>query len=700
MRRYQIILFALITTIVVALFAPLTGTIPQATGANANIGFVDDPFGVAPGTDPTADKPQSKLWFNDGAWWAVMFQASTSTWRIYKLTWPNKWNPTTTVIDTRATSRADALWDGQHLYIASLVRFSPSNVGQFSRYSYNASTQTYTRDVGFPATMMTGSAETLAMDKDSTGKFWITYTQGNRVYVNRTTGSDTSWGTPFIVPGATTLDPDDISSIVAYHDADGNSVGVLWSNHTAPSSMYFSYHRDGDPDTTWQPIEQIYTSKCAADDHINIKSLQADPGGSIYAALKTSNGDSGCGSSNSDPLLRLVVRRPNNTWEWATFGTVSDQHTRPLVLLDTTNRKVYMFATAPTSCGVIYMKSTSMDNLSFPSGKGTPFISSSTYTCINNVTSTKQTVDAVSDLVVMASDESKRVYLHNVLDLGTPTPRLLFSAQPGTSNINQPLPIQPVVTILNAKGQTDTTFNGSVTLAIKSGTGTLGATLLGTVTRNAAAGVATFTDLAINKGGTGYQLTATAAGYQAVDSTMFNINKNNQTITFGAAPTGKRYLDAPFTVSATSSSGLAVSFSDANPNDACTVSGATITTVGAGLCTVKADQAGNGDFNPAPTITQGFTILKANQSISFELPTNNHFGDPPFRINGSATSNLPITFSATGACTITDENLLTLTGPQKCYVTAKQPGDTNFNAAPSITQELPTDYKAYIPMAR
>lgn len=194
MRRYQIILFALITTIVVALFAPLTGTIPQATGANANIGFVDDPFGVAPGTDPTADKPQSKLWFNDGAWWAVMFQASTSTWRIYKLTWPNKWNPTTTVIDTRATSRADALWDGQHLYIASLVRFSPSNVGQFSRYSYNASTQTYTRDVGFPATMMTGSAETLAMDKDSTGKFWITYTQNSQVYVNRTTGSDTKLG--------------------------------------------------------------------------------------------------------------------------------------------------------------------------------------------------------------------------------------------------------------------------------------------------------------------------------------------------------------------------------------------------------------------------------------------------------------------------------------------------------------------------
>ena len=708
MRRFQIVVLGLLASILLAVFLPTSGAIPTASGANANVGFVDDPFSTAPGTDPTADKPQSKLWFNDGSWWAVMFHTNidptkpTNTWLIYKLTWPDKWTPTSTVVDTRATSRADALWDGRHLYIASLVRLSASNQAKFSRYSYNTTTKTYSLDAGFPVTMMTGSAETLAMDKDSTGQFWITYTQGNRVYVNRTTGSDTSWGTPFVVPGpttATTLNGDDISSIVAYHDANGDSIGVLWSNHNTPSSMYFSYHKDGDPDTTWQPIEQIYTSKCAADDHINIKSLQADQSGSLYAALKTSNGDNGCGSTSSDALLRLVVRRPNNTWQWATFGTTSDQHTRPLVLLDTTNRKVYMFATAPTSCGVIYMKSTSMDNLSFPTGKGTPFISSSTYTCINNVTGTKQTVDAVSDLVVMASDESKRVYLHNVLDLGTPTPRLIFSGQPDGAEINKPLAMQPVVTVLNNKGQTDTTFNGPVTLAIKSGTGVSGAALTGTATVNAVAGVASFSGLAVNKAGTAYQLTASSAGFQAIESAAFNISKASQTITFAPAPVGKRYLDAQFTISATASSGLAVSYSDTNPNDACTVSGAVITTVGAGTCSVTANQIGNTDFDAATPMTQSFTILKAFQSISFNLPTDNRYGDPPFRINGSATSGLAIRFTVAGACTITDDNLLTLTGPQKCYVTAEQSGDQNYNPAPSVTHELPTDYKIYAPIA-
>ena len=40
--------------------------------------------GVDPeGDDPTADKPQSKLWHNDGFWWAVMFNPSAGSWRIY-----------------------------------------------------------------------------------------------------------------------------------------------------------------------------------------------------------------------------------------------------------------------------------------------------------------------------------------------------------------------------------------------------------------------------------------------------------------------------------------------------------------------------------------------------------------------------------------------------------------------------------------
>ncbi|MEP7188121.1 MAG: hypothetical protein ABI901_02885, partial [Roseiflexaceae bacterium] len=422
MRRSIFVVLAIVLAV-----GLLSQIAPQPTlAANPNVGYIDDAFGSAPGSAPTADKPQSKLWYNDGSWWAVMFDMVGNTfgdnkYHIYRLNWPDKWVPTATLVDDRPLAHADCLWDGTHLYIAttlSNVETNAPNQGRLYRYSYAGGV--YTLDTGFPTVMMTKNVESLAIDKDTAGTLWITFTSGSKVYVTHSTTNDATWATPFVIPGptsATNLAADDISSLVAYRDQNGSSIGVLWSNHNKPSSMYFSHHKDGDPETTWQPIEQIYTSMCAADDHINIKSLQSDDSGTIYAAVKTSFGDPGCGGSSSSPLINLVVRKPNNTWNVATFGTVGNDHTRPLVLLDTTNRMVYMFATSQTTCGVsaIYMKSTSMDTLSFPPGKGTPFISSSSSTCINNATSTKQTVNSTTGLVVLASDKNSKVYLHNAL---------------------------------------------------------------------------------------------------------------------------------------------------------------------------------------------------------------------------------------------------------------------------------------------
>jgi hypothetical protein len=69
-----------------------------------------------------------------------------------------------------------------------------------------------------------------------------------------------------------------------------------------------------------------------------------------------------------------------------------------------------------------------------------------------------------------------------------------------------------VVTARDASGQTATSFNGAVTLAIAGGTGATGAVLSGTKIVNAVGGIATFADLSIDKREVGYKLTAAAAG--------------------------------------------------------------------------------------------------------------------------------------------------------------------------------------------
>ena len=82
--------------------------------------------------------------------------------------------------------------------------------------------------------------------------------------------------------------------------------------------------------------------------------------------------------------------------------------------------------------------------------------------------------------------------------------------------------LTPVVfTAEDNNGNIATAFTGPVAVAF--GTNTPGATLSGTVTVNAFAGVATFNDISLNKVGIGYTLTAASTGLTGATSSTFNV---------------------------------------------------------------------------------------------------------------------------------------------------------------------------------
>jgi hypothetical protein len=97
------------------------------------------------------------------------------------------------------------------------------------------------------------------------------------------------------------------------------------------------------------------------------------------------------------------------------------------------------------------------------------------------------------------------------------------------------------------------------------------------------------------------------------NAATLTVNKTSQTISFGSLPT-KTYGDSPFTVSATSTSGLPVSFS-VGSTDKCTIAGSTVTITGAGSCTVTATQSGDSNYSAAPNVPQTFTISKATATV-------------------------------------------------------------------------------------
>ena len=111
-------------------------------------------------------------------------------------------------------------------------------------------------------------------------------------------------------------------------------------------------------------------------------------------------------------------------------------------------------------------------------------------------------------------------------------------------------------------------------------------------------------------------------------SQSFAIGPANQAITFGTL-SDKAVTDPDFTISATASSTLAVAFTSATPS-VCTVAGDTVHLVAIGTCTIDANQAGNASWNPAPQVSQSFTVGKADTVTTVTCPAG------PFTYDGTA----------------------------------------------------------------
>jgi hypothetical protein len=437
-RNLNVIIAGLVCSIIMAASLLSAGGVAVINAAG-NVGFLDQQFpasSFSSAFSPTGEKPQSKLWFNGGRWWASMLH-SDSKYYIFYLN-GSTWVKTATALDDRLPTQADVLWDAasNHLYVASGAGGDPSGVdlpARLYRYTYHAGALpdlAYTLDAGFPVTIRNGGAETIVIEKDTTGKLWITYTQGSKVWVNHSganpaaVDSDLSWNlTPaaFTVAGTnTSVAVDDISSLIAY---DGK-IGVFWSNQN-DTTFYFAYHVDGAADSSWTG-GAAWSQKDIADDHINLKSLHTTGGGDVFAVVKTSIQTNGAGQ----PRIVVLHRKPNGSWD--TPAIVWDEttgSTRPVLMVDSVNHRLYVFATTTTTGGLIAYKRSSdysAGPVSFTEAQ-VPFIQITTPNLnqMNNPTSTKQNIDGtggLNSIVVLATDDTARYYAHNLLALPITVP--------------------------------------------------------------------------------------------------------------------------------------------------------------------------------------------------------------------------------------------------------------------------------------
>jgi hypothetical protein len=411
---------------------------------------------------PAGDKPQSKLWYTDGSWFAGMFNVATAKFDIYRLNpTTHSWVDTGVVADKRDTSHADYLWDEatQTLVVASMDDIPLAGVAvpddglKIFKYSYNAATNAYTLAPGFPRTVpnttsapntTTGGAPTVTIARDSNGRLWTAWPRNQLVNYSISDDAGATWSTPAGVPaqGGNTIrdgvsSDTDSTAVVAFN----SSVGILWSDHDGAAGnttdgFYFAVIAAGaDPTVggnwTLEKLPSLLgpTAGEWADNHVNVK-VASD--GAVYAVGKTGKDTAGCATNKNLPLVEAFKRTTAGTWSVALVSTVGDCSTRPQIVLDEQLGVAYVFLTSPNGGGIIYRKSAPLSGseaLKFRGAAdtsfqpGTPFVASATETLIDDPTTTKQLVTSTSGLVVLgnnlikAGTSNAKYYLHNEMAL-------------------------------------------------------------------------------------------------------------------------------------------------------------------------------------------------------------------------------------------------------------------------------------------
>ena len=250
--------------------------------------------------------------------------------------------------------------------------------------------------------------------------------------------------------------------------------------------------------------------------------------------------------------------------------------------------------------------------------------------------------------------------------------------------------------------------NGALTAAAGTGTATLTVPTLGVGSHSLSAHY---------NGDTNY--TASGSAPQTV-----TVTGTAQTITFPAIP-NHVYGDAPFALTATASSGLAVSYNVVSGS--ATVTGSTITLTGVGMVTIQATQAGNTTYSAATPVARSFVVTAPVPTLASITPTLGVVGSgattltltgtnfattdtvllngaaiPSTQVSGtSLTATLPASFFATagtGLITVTDSaSGLTSTSATFTVVAAPQfvlsgPSTATSGAQPALTFTLTNPY--------
>jgi hypothetical protein len=189
-------------------------------------------------------------------------------------------------------------------------------------------------------------------------------------------------------------------------------------------------------------------------------------------------------------------------------------------------------------------------------------------------------------------------------------------------------------------------------------------------------------------------VTASASGFSPVSVSVTGVAKASQASLSVTGSDDLRF-GGSITVAATGGSGsggVTFGLTSASVTTGCELSGSVLLTGSADAtdsCVVTATRAGDANFIASTQATKTFAIGKADRFVSFtsSVPADPVAGDT-YTPTATATGGLPVTFSATGECSLTS-GVVTFSSVGTCTITAASSGtNTNYEAATAVTQVI------------
>jgi hypothetical protein len=347
--------------------------------------------------NPTADKPQSKVWFFRDSWWACLPTLSgNQIWKRSSAGW-------TPIDDVDSPVRGQfghgdvyAVQDRAHIVLVSGQALTVVVM------DYDEQRAGYVQ-VAPPTTWpvpTSGSIETATITKDATGCLWVAYDFQQSVWVRASKGpAGAAWTAPILLGSGTSQD--DICTITRLH----GGIGVIWSNQHK-ESVLFRFHRNDDSPQEWRQTQIVAQGGRTADDHLN---CAVTDDGTLYVATKTSF------DQLNRPLLSLRQRLPSGQWQSHPYArlTPNAEPTRPIVMVSSRPKRLVL-------CHTLY--GTGKRNAGVNSINGMicrhpdPDLRSNGVELIqgipqvNNVTGCKSSLPVNVPAVILASDRQGNVY--------------------------------------------------------------------------------------------------------------------------------------------------------------------------------------------------------------------------------------------------------------------------------------------------